>query len=380
MLTMAAPSAVPVAGRSTLMDSVSQWLAWGGSRLAMPAGCQLQDFLATGVCTLQVQLGSLFGGKDVALRLVARRCGGSAAAVPEVYVDCVGADCGSVVQAYNYQLCMQDSDCGSGSVCRLFADYAVAGGRDPLASLLWHANANDICANQNTFAFNLTQLLSLLGGRGAVPAGPDSRNGICQPQLEQLRNFPGWLRANKYVNGSTSSSGAGAWNAGTYFAPLVSFAAQPGETLPTANSTLPCTLAPTLASPVYVAPPVAPVGSKAVDPNWQDLVVLDCTSTLHLLGSHPTLATDVSVSAPAITTVVYNFLKSAVLNRVRCHCPLLPAASLRRLFELSVESLLFAAQGGAGPLATALNTYCPDVKISFANFSSIFSAAWPSEY
>ncbi len=164
------------------------------NKVVLPRGCKLDDFLRTGVCKLQFSgLQTLFPNTEILIRLIARRCGSSSGTLPELYLDCVGSDCASIIQAYNYQYCTQDADCGTSGMCVLFSDYSIGGGVDPIAWLLWGATPMDKCANSDTFAFNLTQLLQILGGTGQVPAGPSPMNGICQPALVNIKNYNTWL-------------------------------------------------------------------------------------------------------------------------------------------------------------------------------------------
>lgn len=64
----------------------------------MPAGCTVSDWMSTGTCRLQFTGLRAMLNKDVTLRLVITRCPAFPEGVPDVYVDCVGADCGSVFE------------------------------------------------------------------------------------------------------------------------------------------------------------------------------------------------------------------------------------------------------------------------------------------
>lgn len=64
----------------------------------MPAGCTLADWMTSGTCRLQFSgLGALLS-RDVTLRAVITRCPAFPEGLPDVYLDCVGADCATVFQ------------------------------------------------------------------------------------------------------------------------------------------------------------------------------------------------------------------------------------------------------------------------------------------
>jgi len=96
---------------------------------------------------------------------------------------------------------------------------------------------------------------------------------------------------------------------------------------------------------------------------------------VHVLSSHPVMRADVGTGG--MVRVVFDFLKSAVINRARCHCPTLSTSTLNRLFSLTSENVLYGFQGISAALRTELAASCPSMAVSFLNFSSWFSAAFP---
>lgn len=380
MLTSYPSSASPSASQKTLLDVVAGWLGWSGnSRLVLPAGCQLSDFLATGVCKLQFDLSALFTGKNITLRLVVRRCGNSASNVPEVLVDCVGADCAGIINAYNYQLCRQDTDCtgsvgGAPQVCRVLSSYVTS---DPVGGALWNVGAADTCSNSAVFIYDGLHLLSQLGGRGAVPAGPDPQVGICQPQLEQLRNLQSWVNAQSVTRTNSAA------NATTGVMPVANRTSIQEVSLPslqgyrsgsTESSSGPCAI-----SLAPVSPPVlVPSSSSKVssnNSNFAELLTLDCMGAVHVLQAHPFGRSDVSIGGSS--QIIYGFLRDAVLNRVKCHCPQLPAGTLNRLYTLNVQNVLLGMQALPADIQASLAANCPDIKISLGNISSWLQAVLP---
>ena len=360
------------AALNSLSDAVRGWLGLGSLQVAMPAGCRLEDFLATGVCKLQFSgLQTLFPGKDITLRVVMRRCAtATAEGLPEVYVDCMGNDCSSIIQAYNYQFCLQDADCGATSVCKLFSDYSVSGGADPIAQLLWGGGASDTCATSDTFAFNITQLLARLGGTGAVPAQPSRFNGLCQPQLENLRNFKSWVAGLRTVT-----------NGLTYIAGLDTYRFLPGEVSVTNSSALPCALNPAAAPAVFTTlnatsstPPNTNTSNTSTPSPFADLVVLDCQGNVHGLSSHPALAFDVGLATGAASKI-YGFLRDAVLGRMACHCPALTRTPglLEHYYKMDVATLLATLREWyVDADRSRLHAMCGDAALAMQSIASVF--------
>ena len=338
----------------SLYDAIYSSMGSPTDKLVMPSSCTLANYLATGTCSMQFTgLRSLFKNRDLNVRAIVRQCPGadSLASIPEVYVDCVGADCSKVFNPFNYQYCRQDSDCANTDMtCRTLSDYKLDGDKGPIGDLLWGGgDASDTCGNLDTFNWDFLRLLNALGSNGAVPAQPTDGQGVCTPAILDVTNASSWAdSAVTNTNGLITVNG------------LQSFVPLAGEQAPTMTSNLPCR--PVAATITPMTPPNTPPASSSSSSSsapvdgLTDLFVLDCQGNFNFLPSHPVMSMGVS---SALINKVYQFAFNTVLSRVQCHCPALNGSKLRDYYGGNVMSFLHALQDPNPSYATQLlNATC----------------------
>ena len=72
----------------------------------------------------------------------------------------------------------------------------------------------------------------------------------------------------------------------------------------------------------------------------RELVVIDCQQNIHVLSANDLLQADVALSSTFLNTM-FTFLRTAILERVKCHCPNLAASGKAdSFFSLDILDLL----------------------------------------
>lgn len=83
--------------------------------------------------------------------------------------------------------------------------------------------------------------------------------------------------------------------------------------------------------------------SSATSAPFQDLLVIDCNSALHILPSHPLFRTSLDAS---IASSVYTSVVNTIRTRASCHCPSLSSSELAQSFNADFGSFLAAVETG----------------------------------
>eukprot|EP01006_Ploeotia_vitrea_P041658 TRINITY_DN66558_c9_g11_i1.p1 TRINITY_DN66558_c9_g11~~TRINITY_DN66558_c9_g11_i1.p1 ORF type:complete len:2059 (-),score=945.11 TRINITY_DN66558_c9_g11_i1:2502-8180(-) len=90
-----------------------------GDKVQFPSTCTLAEYVKTGRCAMQYTGLKDLLQRDVTLRLKVAQCGTQAnrLALPDIEIDCIGADCREVFEITSVRYCKQDSDCNGHGSC-----------------------------------------------------------------------------------------------------------------------------------------------------------------------------------------------------------------------------------------------------------------------
>jgi len=149
-------------------------------KINLPTGCRLTDWLSTGTCRVSYSNIGRLMGVNMTLRLTLQNCANLPNAVPEIYLDCFGTDCETVLNPTNMLVpCSTDADCLSGYTCdQTF--YGIPNSFEPMDMYFIEAPQGNQCfTNASSDLFNIFNIL-----KGDNPF-QGNMSGVCQFPLMQ---------------------------------------------------------------------------------------------------------------------------------------------------------------------------------------------------